>query len=125
MVARTPSPGDIYFLPPEIEQLGESAHGHPCLVTVTYIRESKALVMFMSSKLGLANESEDFFIYEQDEDFKATGLRYTSFIRKSNSKKGISEIEVDFADLNSKRYFGKLEGELKTRFEKWLGDSLG
>lgn len=83
----------------------------PCVV-IGAPKDGKVRVVPISSALELRNIRKDFLIEDTDIDFKATGLKKTSFASDEIQ-------EVPLREFGPK--WGRLEGDLAKRFWDWLG----
>jgi len=83
-------------------------------IVIVQIESTQLQVMAVSSQMDMFREGVDFKIDVQDPCFKATGLRKTSYV--------IAGIKPEIAHECLKRRLGKLEGSLRTDFERWAND---
>ncbi len=106
--------GQIYFLR-KVVVVGEASYARPCLV----LRASDldATICYFSTKMQY-REPGEVEIFSTDPDFKASGLRDSSFI--------IDELtpDVELEMFKGAKLLGCTTGEFKKRVEKWYGMSL-
>lgn len=105
--------GQIYFIPKV--DLGKADYGRPCLV----LRVSKhdVMVCFFSTKIQY-RQSHEVIIEAADPDFKATGLRDSSYILNTPTP----DVALEF--FNGAKLLGRATGEFKKRVEEWYGMPL-
>jgi hypothetical protein len=102
--------GQIYFIPKV--DLGKADYGRPCLV----LRASKhdATVCFFSTKIEY-REPGEVAIHAADADFKASGLRDSSYIADDLTQ----DVKLDY--FKGAKLLGRATGEFKKRVEDWYG----
>ena len=106
--------GQIYFLRKDVK-LGGVNYGRPCLV----LRLSKvdATICYFSTKLEYRKVHE-VLIEKTDPDFKATGLRDSSYILDYPT----DDANLDF--FKDEKLVGRATGAFKKRVERWYGMPL-
>jgi len=104
------SAGQIYFIPKV--DLGKADYGRPCLV----LRVSKrdATVCYFSTKIEY-REPGEVAILDTDADFKASGLRNSSYIMDETTP----DVALEF--FKGAKLLGRATGEFKKRVEDWYG----
>ena len=103
--------GDIYLVAKGVV-LGKVDYGRPCLV----LRASKhdATVCYFSTKMEY-RKAGNVTLWNADPDFKASGLRDSSYILG-----GITEdVKLDF--FKDAKFWGRAEGQFKKNVEDWYG----
>jgi len=90
-------------------RLGYSVDYRPCIV-VELPKPNVAVVLVSAS--DLVNPAEDFLIDAARPEFKATGLKKTSFAV------GRAFVAVPISALGKR--LGRLEGDLAREFDAWL-----
>ena len=103
--------GQIYFLR-KVVVVGEARYGRPCLV----LRASKrdATICYFSTKMEY-REPGEVEILATDPDFKASGLRDSSFIIDEATP------DVELEIFKGAKLLGYATGEFKKRVEDWYG----
>ena len=109
----SPQLGEIYFL--ERPSLRRSVHRHPCLVL--RVEGALATVNFISSEFQLFRPGKDLAVYEEWEEFKATGLEHSSFLIDGEA------VQVQVTALKGLP-LGRVEGALRKLVEDWWGEPL-
>ncbi len=94
-------------------QIGEVSYPRPCIITSSIIDGCFSVVPLSSALELYEGLPFHLMIESTDPDFKATGLKHTSFAT------GDDIAELHLRDLIRKR--GRLEGEPLRRFKKWIG----
>ena len=102
--------GQIYFLRKAVN-VGEADYPRPCLV----LRASKhdATICYFSTKME-NRKPDQVAIEATDPDFKASGLRDSSFILGA-----LADVEPEY--LKGAKLLGRATGEFKKRVEDWYG----
>jgi hypothetical protein len=108
-----PQPGEIYFL--NEPKLRQSRHPHPVII-IEVVNTHTVMVNFISSEFDSFRDGKDLSIRMTDEGFQQTGLTKDSFFIEGQN------LEAEISNLG--RYFGKVTGDIKCRFEDWWGATL-
>src|SRR5476649_1429749 len=105
--------GQIYFIPKV--DLGKANNGRPCLV----LRASNhdATVCFFSTKIEYRERGE-VVILDTDTDFKASGLRASSYIVDDLPQ----DVRLEY--FKGAKLLGRATGDFKKRVEDWYGAPL-
>lgn len=103
--------GEIYFIPKGVV-IGKVDYGRPCLV----LRVSKhdATVCYFSTKTD-NREPGQVAIWATDPDFKASGLRASSFIIDDFTE----DVKLEF--FHGAIFWGHANGQFKLDVEDWYG----
>src|SRR5438876_144174 len=100
--------GQIYFLRKDVN-VGRASYGRPCLV----LRASKldATICYFSTKMEY-RKLHEVAIEAGDPDFKATGLRDSSYILSRPT----DDVKLEF--FKGEKLLGRAAGEFKKRVEE-------
>src|ERR1019366_5300269 len=105
--------GQIYFLRKAV--VGGANYGRPCLVLRA--SDHDATICFFSTKMEY-REPGEVAILATDPDFKASGLRASSFIIDEASP------DVELELFKGAKLLGQATGAFKRHVEEWYGAPL-
>lgn len=102
--------GQIYFLRKDVN-IGGVSYGRPCLV----LRASKVDATICFSTKMAYRKLHEVMIEVTDPDFKATGLRDSSYVLDRPT----DDVKLEF--FNREKLLGHAKGDFKKRVEEWYG----
>ena len=107
-------PGQIYFFPKV--KVGQAEYGRPGLVL--RVSKSDASIAYFSTRFDL-KEPHEVAILDSDPEFKASGLRESSYIVDQPAA------DVDLSFFKDAKLRGRATGHFKKNSEDWYGASIG
>ena len=107
-------PGEVYYLDKEGHRLRESQSGR--YVLVLRVAGGVADIGFFSSRFDLFSARQDVPIYEEWQEFPATGLKVSCYLVHGETE------QIAVSELKDHR--GKVEGAFKKLVEDWWGEPL-
>ena len=106
--------GQIYFFPKV--KLGKAEYGRPGLVLRVWA--TGASIAYFSTRFDL-KEPHEVAILDTDPEFKATGLRESSYIVDQPA----ADVSLDF--FKDAKLRGRATGHFKKYVEDWYGEPIG